>query len=530
VTDDPLVHRSELERLAIFGALCFALAGAAYLPIPHAEALRPWLSGEPVPLIHLLFPEHREVQEDETGELVVLDAPPLVEVPTPAPETPQSRLPRRDGAIATIIELEEGTLDPFFEKLALAEGGEPGRIVRVLHWGDSTIAADGICRTVRSRLQARFGDGGPGFLPVHVDTRWQIRPGILRHNDDSEWETFNVTVAGSDEWRYGIGGHVSTATGEASVTMGGTKGSDGTRQKLYRFDVYYQAQPGGGSVSIVPRGTGGAKIHTAADRVQDRFREIKSPGGSDRLWIKTHGDGPVSLYGIALETLGPGVTWETLGVAGSSIASMINHQGRVHLKGQVAHRNPDLIVYQTGGNELDYPDLRRGDGSAYRGKYLVALGKIRAGAPEVPCLMIGPIDQGTRVRGKVVSRDGLNKIIRLQREAAVEAGCAYWNARGVMGGDGGFARWIQHDPKLASTDLLHLSSDGFDLVGESLADALLDRYDQWRLQNPRFGFVPEDAEDAWTEPPPSDGGLELDLQDGLEGGVPEVHLEGDAPH
>ena len=516
-------HRTELKRLLIVGGLFALLLGATYLPIPHAEALRPWLPGEPVPLVHLVLSPDRVVVEDETGELAVLDAAPAVEVATPAPLTPAARLPKRDGAVQTALELPEGALDSFFEALAMAEGGEPERIVRVLHWGDSTIAADGICKTVRGRMQARFGDGGPGFLPVHVDTRWQIRPGILRWNDDAEWETFNVTFAGSEEWRYGLGGHVSTAVGEASVSMGGVKLEDGERQPLHRFDVYYQAQPEGGSVSVVPNGTGGARITTSADRVQDKFRLLNSPQGSSKLWIKTHGDGPVSLYGIAREAAGPGVTWETLGVAGSSIASVINHQGRVHIKGQVARRSPDLIVYQTGGNELEYPDLQRGEGEAYRGKYLEALGKLRAGAPDTPCLMIGPIDQGTRERGKVVSRAGLDKIIRLQREAATEAGCAYWNARGVMGGAGGFARWIQHDPQLGSTDLLHLTSDGFELIGESLADALLDRYDHWRATHPDAGYVPEDVEDESTAPP-------LGLQERrLEGDVPEVHLEGDAP-
>ena len=505
------------------GGLCLLLASATYLPIPRADEVRPWLPGEDLPLVHLLLPSDRVVQETETGELALLDAAPLAEAPTPAPDTPASRLPRRDGAVATAVELPDAAphaLDPFFEALSRAEGGEPGRIVRVLHWGDSTIAADGICRTVRSRLQDRFGDGGPGLLSVHVDTRWQIRPGVLRYNDDSDWQTYNVTFAGSDEWRYGLGGHVSTAEGEASVTLGGTKREDGSRQKLHRFDVYYQARPDAGSVSVVPRGTGGAKIKTSADRVQDRFREVTSAAGSDKLWIKTHGDGPVSLYGVALETAGPGVTWETLGVAGSSIASIINHQGRVHLKGQVERRRPDLIVYQTGGNELDYPDLQRGDGLAYKAKYLEALGKIRGGAPDTPCLMIGPIDQGTRVRGKVISQPALEKLIGLQRTAANEAGCAFWDARGVMGGDGGFARWIQHEPQLASTDLLHLTSDGFDLVGDSLADAILDRYDRWREANPRFGYVPADVDDVWSEPP---------SEDRLEDQRPEVDPEGDAP-
>jgi hypothetical protein len=70
-----------------------------------------------------------------------------------------------------------------------------------------------------------------------------------------------------------------------------------------------------------------------------------------------------------------------------------------------------------------------------------------------------------------------------------------------MGGEGGFGRWIQHEPQLASTDLLHLTQEGFDLIGDSMADALLDAYDQWRVAHPGAGWVPEDVEDEGSDLP-----------------------------
>ena len=87
--------------------------------------------------------------------------------------------------------------------------------------------------------------------------------------------------------------------------------------------------------------------------------------------------------------------------------------------------------------------------------------------------MIAPLDQGTRHRGKVTSKPQLERIIRVQRRTAETLGCAFWDARAVMGGKGAFARWIVAKPKLASTDLLHLTSVGLKLMGDSLADALL---------------------------------------------------------
>jgi hypothetical protein len=69
-----------------------------------------------------------------------------------------------------------------------------------------------------------------------------------------------------------------------------------------------------------------------------------------------------------------------------------------------------------------------------------------------------------------------------------------------MGGAGSFARWIVADPKLASTDLLHLTSAGLELMGHSLADALLAEYERWRADHPDLQWVPEDVEDRAKEP------------------------------
>lgn len=42
---------------------------------------------------------------------------------------------------------------------------------------------------------------------------------------------------------------------------------------------------------------------------------------------------------------------------------------------------------------------------------------------------------------------------------------------------GSFARWLLHEPRLAWTDRTLLSDEGVELIGHSLADALLAAYD-----------------------------------------------------
>ncbi|MFH1469023.1 MAG: GDSL-type esterase/lipase family protein [Pseudomonadota bacterium] len=467
-----MTHRWELRHFGVFLGLCAVLAGCTYL-LPQAASLRPWISGEPIPLAHLVLPERRKVQEDAWGDVVATGTAPVAPLAPLPPEDPASRLPVREPAVPTAVEHPEA-LAHWFSALAAAEAGEPGRVVRALHWGDSTIAADGITGRLRERLQARFGDGGPGYLPVFVDPRWQMRPGIMRVTK-GEWTSHDLTFGGAAERRYGLGGIVSTITGEGTASFGGLK-IDDERQPLHRFQVYYQLQPEGGTLSMAPRGVPGASVRTSAAGVVDAVKDLEAPEGAPWLWLKAHGDGPVTVYGVALETTGPGMTWECLGVAGSSIGSSLAHQGTAHLREQVRARAPDLLVYQTGGNELDRINHAPDD---FREAYLKVLRRLQEGAPEASCLLVSPLDQAIRARGQVVSKPALTAMIELQRQVAAEAGCAFWDARHVMGGEGGFTRWLEHSPRYAWTDLMHLTTKGFDLVGDSLADALIDAYEHW---------------------------------------------------
>ena len=98
----------------------------------------------------------------------------------------------------------------------------------------------------------------------------------------------------------------------------------------------------------------------------------------------------------------------------------------------IVARDPSLLVYWTGGNELGYPSLKSKTGKSYKKYYRKVVQNLKAGAPEASCLLIGPLDQAMRENGQIVSKPTLDKIIRFQREVAEEEGCAYWDARAAM--------------------------------------------------------------------------------------------------
>jgi lysophospholipase L1-like esterase len=460
--------------------------GLTYV-LPGLAELRPWVAGDPVPVVSKLLPSTApRVVEADNGELVaaepIVNEPALASVPAaPAAPAPSAvdpaTLPARPPGVATaLVDAEHRGMAPFYAALHRAKLGR-GK-ARAAHWGDSTIAADGISGTVRSRLQARFGDGGPGFLAAGMDPRWSSRPDVAVTRE-GDWATKSLLLGGAEGGRYGYAGIVATAPADGSVSFLAPK-KGATRTPQHRAEVWYQVGPGAGSWS----GSAGSKAvgggSAVAEAAADRFAVKDVPDGFTRLSLKAT-EGPVAFYGVVMETKGPGVVWDALGVVGVGSHSF-NHAGRKHLAAQVARRKPDLVVVQLGGNELGMPVLAKGGGAGYVPYFSAAFDKIRAGAPDAGCLIVTPLDQGTRKGTQAGTKPMLATLVAQQRAIAAAKGCAFWDAWSAMGGKDSIVAWGRRKPPLAWTDLLHLSTDGQAIIGNLLADSIEAGYDLWVTQ------------------------------------------------
>lgn len=519
-------HQKELQHLAVF---CLSLCTFSVLPYtsPALADYRPWIQGDQTPLIGLWSGESI-MTEDATGALVAISSEEIEEtdnIYTEAstdidssvdnlPQDMQSNMvsvvmenatniaqayeedfvgpiwtppakkyistkssatdSSRSPALFTPLSVPRGALDAYFARLHAIENGKQD-VARALVWGDSTISNDGIIKDVRSRMQGHFGDAGPGFLPVKVDQRWAFRRDIVRKNSGS-WDAKNIVLGGAKDSRYGLAGSVGIAKPGAQVTLGGVE-IEKKRQDIHRFQVFYQTHDTGGDLQLSTPSTS-ITLHTHSESVQDAYYDLQVPTGDPYVYLESV-KGNVTIYGVALETNNAGVTWETFGVAGSSINSM-QKQHDSHIAGQIAARDPALIVYWTGGNELGYPSVRTQKGTSYSNYYRKIVRDLRAGAPNASCLLIGPLDQGTRVNGAIVSKETLDNVIYFQQQVALEEGCAYWDARAAMGGANSFGAWLQHDPPLASPDLAHLTNKGRKKIGDTLGDVIMAEYENWK--------------------------------------------------
>ncbi len=457
--------------------------------IATVAASSPWQDGDPFPLLSQLVPNltpsARVIEDERTGLVVANDAieparpiePPMTVDAAAAPTTPPDPkapppLPARAPMVPTpLVDPDHRGMAPFYAALARGTG-----LARAAQWGDSTIAADGITGTVRTRLQQRFGYGGPGWIDAGLDPQWSFRPGLDTHRV-GEWETKSILLGGGNG-RYGFGGVVSTAPDGGYLTVRAPAGADGTPRPLQHLELWLQAGAGHGSWWLSADGASAGEGSASAETRDDRRHVVELPGGFTKAAFGATG-GPVPFYGVVLETSGPGVVWDALGVVGVGTRSF-NYFAEGHLAAQVGQRAPELVVLMLGGNELGIPVLAKGDGMKYAPFYKAALRRLRAGAPAAGCLVVTPLDQGTREGGRPGTKPALSRLVGVQRQIAADEGCAFWDAFAAMGGEGSVVAWSRKKPPLAWADLLHLSAAGQDLVGQALADAIEAGFDDWR--------------------------------------------------
>src|ERR1700690_52526 len=369
----------------------------------------------------------------------------------PAITAPQ--LERRLHAAPGALE-NAAALAAFFEKLRTGS-------VHILHYGDSHSASDDFPDALRKQLQARFGEGGPGFTLAgrpylgyrRFDSRGSQSPG---------WRTSGTPPHPSDGME-GLGGVQITAR-RAGETVALTA-------ECEHLALLYLEQPGGGDFKFSVDGEPVRTAVTSGDLGAGHLEYEPAPG-PPRFAVRTVTGGPVRLFGWTADNAA-GVTYETLGINGAQATVMLGWADDL-LAAHIARRDPALIVVAYGTNEAI---SSRWDAAAYSVAFRQVLERLRNAAPGASILVIGPPDCLFVKQTHRMSSARLTEVIATQRAVARESHCAYWNWRARMGGPGSVRRWVEAG--LSQPDYVHMRSSGYHLAGKLLFEELMFHYERF---------------------------------------------------
>ncbi|MBZ0273725.1 hypothetical protein K8I61_16925 [bacterium] len=386
-----------------------------------------------------------------------------------------------------------GAMATFYDALWRAGEGRPGAIARVAHYGDSLIEMDLLSGQARRRLQAAFGDAGHGFIHA-ARTRTWYRHDDVEHEPDAAWIAYQLNESGSPTRKYGYGIAVSAAYKAKAETRIGAAGS-GPGSKVSRFEILTLASPDGGPVEVRIDGDKKGAFDTRGNGEAGVVR-LAVPAGRHRLELAATKAGPM-LLGVILENDGPGVVYDALGVNGIGASALVRAD-RDHWRDQLAHRGPDLVILAFGTNEATEKNLNV---TAFKSGLTQVIGDVKKALPHASIVVMAPLDRAEKQGGALVTMPSIPKIVAAQKEAAADAGVAFWNAFEAMGGEGSMARWYQSKPRLASGDFMHPTRDGAKVLGDMWHAALMRGFAAHVRANDAPGQAPAKAKSPLADVP-----------------------------
>lgn len=368
-----------------------------------------------------------------------------------------------------------GLLHPYFMNLDNMVSG-PKRPTRILHFGDSQIENDRMTALIRYRMQRLFGGTGTGLVQAIP-----LYSGSLAYRQEEEGKWLRYTYFGKRDSTiahksYGIMGAF------ASVPI---PEEDKWPMLQYRFNTSRRSGQARRIRVFLHSYVDGASL---AFSVNEDFSDTLSglPGGFSvadfthfeeikeaRIHFKLPEGGRI--YGISFESVG-GIQVDNIAMRGGSglIFTSMNRLTQQVMLDQLA---PGLILLQYGGNVVPYMSS-----SYYRRAFKRQLRFFRELCPGVPVIIIGPSDMAIRENGYFQTYPGLVGIRDALRDAALESGCGFWDLYEAMGGFNSMASFVQADPPLASTDYVHFTNLGVNLVAEMFFNALMLEYKEFEIQ------------------------------------------------
>jgi lysophospholipase L1-like esterase len=369
----------------------------------------------------------------------------------------------------------------------LQAGQDADGKVRIAAYGASSTAADRYVGYLRRYLQARFGDGGPGFVALVPLWRWH------RHDRVESTASKHWTIEHAQKKKERLDGHYGLLGASASATSkrasARLRGRD-RNEAADAIELWFLAQPGGGSMRVTAAGRT-AVVDTATEAMGPGYFDLGSGApvtGAGKATPRTLqidldvvGDGEVRLFGAVLEREAPGVVVDTLGIGGTRATNHVDWDEPLWRDG-LQRRAPDLVMLAYGANEsVDEDD----EFALYAERLADVLGRFRQAVPAASCLLIGPQDfplqlpaaEGDDDAPRYGPRPRLQEVIEIQRRLAAERGCGYFDTRAMMGGSGAMVSWVDEEPALGAKDHLHFTPLGYGYLGRTLADALMADYD-----------------------------------------------------
>jgi len=365
----------------------------------------------------------------------------------------------------------ERLLDPFFKKLSGLKDGSLAR-TRILHYGDSQIENDRMTALIRYRMQRVFGGSGTGLVqPI------PLYSGSMAYEQEEGGEWLRYTFfwkrdSTIQHHAYGVMGAFASVPMPAGEEWPWLRYTFNTRRRTGHFDrvrVFLHSYADSASMVFVVNDTITDTIRPIAGGFS--VADFRHTGDISRVGLHLCLPQGGRMYGISFESY-RGLQVDNIAMRGGS-GLIFTKMNREHQLRMLELLSPGLLILQFGGNVVPYIDA-----GFYHRAFRRELTFLRDLCPDVPVIVIGPSDMSLKENGRFITYPGVEPVRDALKRAALESGCAFWDLYEAMGGYNSMPSFVHAAPPLASTDYVHFTPLGVNLVAEMFYNALMLEYSQ----------------------------------------------------
>lgn len=388
-------------------------------------------------------------------------------------------------------------LDGFFSSLTLPSDSG---MTRIAHYGDSQLEGDRITCFLRVYFQKKFGGSGVGYIPFDDIAN---SSSYVRYSSPN-WIRYTVFHGRYGSGYYGLSGNVfkfskyaikkspedtlKTASVKDSVKEiktivynSATITINLAAHVSYAKAALMYGHSVKGCKMNVYNAASGEKLISDSLPSAENFTVYPLKFKSLPRSIKLEFSGSVSpdFYGLLVDG-NNGVQVDNYAIRGHSGDGLmlINPS---YLSQQLKQLQTKLVILQYGANVVPSARSEKVCKNLEEMYYSIFM-RYKSAVPGIGVLVIGAGDMSTKFNGEYQSYPMLPKVVEAQKNAALRAGCAFWNLYEVMGGINSINTWVRKG--LASHDG-HFTHKGQELIGKELFNTIMTEYNQYLYRQRR---------------------------------------------
>lgn len=360
---------------------------------------------------------------------------------------------------------DSSNFNNFFSKLDTLIFEGKGKI-NVMQIGGSHIQADIWSDQMRTDFQ-KFSpnlNGGRGFLFPYKLAHTN-NPYYYYVTYTGEWEGFRNSVM-KHHAKWGVSGITASTKDSLASFKIIFRGDDTPKYDFNSIKIFHDIDSTNYCVDLVSDTCSLIKINREIGYTEFLFDTYQ-----DSLEFVVYRSDTTSsafnLYGISLDNDDPGIVYNSIGVNGASTYSYLRcDMFTQHLKAI----SPDLVIFCIGINDAYDPDFCE---YCYEKNYDTLVSWIQRVNPNANFLFVTNNDSYYKRRYP-------NKRAEIAREVMIKLAKKHhggmWDMFNVMGGLGSIKTWENNN--MAKRDKIHLTSDGYKLMGDLMFSALIKAYDK----------------------------------------------------